>query len=349
MEWETLGYIAFISAMFLVSIVILVLANLQKIKNQIKEFREAYLTHFYIYLCFAVVGTTLIFVSVGLFVNNAIGYSILWAVIGGFLCYKGIRKILFLFPPAAPKEPQNNAQEALLDQRDIMQEKLKSSILRGSICCLVVSLVFFGISYNKIAKMNQRALEVLSQPVDRTGYVWLVRFNEDYKNASIIEKAFFDHKSDIRTRQEQLQAYVEEYAKDIEQQIDALEPCTVIYSENHCEEIWANISQVDLIESDTFDAAVLPYVSNFSKLTEYKESIVRLQESYKVTCSTCYGSGTVACSYCGGSGVLPVKWYSEGDWGAVSYSNYDCNTCGGSGKKSCHCNGRSIYIYEDQR
>lgn len=43
------------------------------------------------------------------------------------------------------------------------------------------------------------------------------------------------------------------------------------------------------------------------------------------------GSSRSKCRSCNGSGKQLVKWYSEGDWGEVSYTTYDCSACGGTG------------------
>lgn len=46
-----------------------------------------------------------------------------------------------------------------------------------------------------------------------------------------------------------------------------------------------------------------------------------------------YSSGSGKCSVCNGRGKVSVKWYSEGDWGDVSYTSYDCTACGGDGRR----------------
>lgn len=43
------------------------------------------------------------------------------------------------------------------------------------------------------------------------------------------------------------------------------------------------------------------------------------------------GTLRVKCSRCDGKGKIVVKWYSEGDWGEVSYSSYTCTACNGRG------------------
>ena len=70
----------------------------------------------------------------------------------------------------------------------------------------------------------------------------------------------------------------------------------------------------------------------------------RYDESNKKVCADCGGRGSTYCYDCNGRGKKSVKFYSEGDWGYVSYSNYDCSSCDGRGRIECkRCNGKGYY------
>lgn len=49
--------------------------------------------------------------------------------------------------------------------------------------------------------------------------------------------------------------------------------------------------------------------------------------------SSSSGKGSSKCSSCNGSGKRVVKWYSNGDWGEVSYTTYKCTACNGTGRR----------------
>lgn len=70
----------------------------------------------------------------------------------------------------------------------------------------------------------------------------------------------------------------------------------------------------------------------------------RYDESNKVKCTKCNGVGSYSCSDCNGHGKRAVNFYSEGNWGFESYSNYECTDCNGRGRIDCsRCYGEGYY------
>ena len=349
MEWETLGYIVFMAAMWLIVLAVLYFKNRERIKKAVDRFLNAHLLHYYIFVVLAVIGITLLIIGIGLLVLNVPGAGILLMAIGGLLSFQIFSWLRELFPPKEPKKPENPIQEELAEKRPLMVKWRNYSILSGIGCTLIVLLVFFFVGLSQVNQLNDYVRDVLDDPVDENGYYTFYHLEQALKDSSIVQKCFVGGTADVRNRRNQLDAYVLEYAAQIEKKIDGLEPVTKINSEEHNNQIRGAISDVNLDDTMLFDSAVLEHVSNYDKFVKYTDDYYSLLSRYEVSCGTCYGSGTVSCSACDGRGKKLVTWYSEGDWGDTSYSSYTCKTCGGSGSRSCHCGGRSRYVFEDGR
>lgn len=126
------------------------------------------------------------------------------------------------------------------------------------------------------------------------------------------------------------EAFVNSVIDDLSAEIAALEKVDKIESYERFCELKEEIAHIENHEGKGFSERV----ENYGDFETYKKDFWELVETYKAECDRCSGRGTFSCSYCGGSGVKVVTWYSEGDWGDISYSSYDCKRCSG-GRVNC--------------
>lgn len=78
---------------------------------------------------------------------------------------------------------------------------------------------------------------------------------------------------------------------------------------------------------DDADPEVQALVKNYYVLESAEKQIQAAKDAEKAATTT----SKKTCDYCNGTGKVVVKWYSEGDWGEVSYSSYKCTQCNGKG------------------
>lgn len=78
---------------------------------------------------------------------------------------------------------------------------------------------------------------------------------------------------------------------------------------------------------DNADPEVQALVKNYYVLESAEKQIQAAKDAEKAATTT----SKKTCDYCNGTGKVVVKWYSEGDWGEVSYSSYKCPQCNGKG------------------
>lgn len=78
---------------------------------------------------------------------------------------------------------------------------------------------------------------------------------------------------------------------------------------------------------DGADPEVQALVKNYYVLESAEKQIQAAKDAEKAATTT----SKKTCDYCNGTGKVVVKWYSEGDWGEVSYSSYKCTQCNGKG------------------
>lgn len=248
------------------------------------------------------------------------------------------------------------ASKALKREKEAGKNELKKKyILAGvvgvlSVCFIaVIAGAIYGV--NEASYLNYRAEKLIEEAVVNEGvFEELEEFDEYYNSKDAIARLFFSHKAEIEELRAQANNLVVERAKEIEETISKLKPCTKLSSYEEYRERYNELSALTLSEETAYDKNVKANVSNYAELEKHVADLDALIEKYRRVCSGCGGDGRGprrSCSSCGGSGRHVVTWYSHGDWGEKSYTSYSCNSCNGSGGSSTSCRscGGSGYIY----
>ena len=228
-----------------------------------------------------------------------------------------------------------------------LKKKIVTLISSVVAVAVLIPVIILTVNTSKgVYGRNAAAKKLLNATIDKNIYSYIEEFETECSQYNGLSGLFIGYKREIKEVIAKADNYVLEYAAELEDRIDKLQPVTMIESSEKYDEVRSNISSLCLYNSE-FDNRVKSHVSNYSKLEAYERDFEQLRDTYWVSCSGCGGDGDVSCSYCYGQGKNLVTWYEYGDWGETSYSTYDCNYCNGSGKKSCNiCSGRGgNFIY----
>jgi hypothetical protein len=212
----------------------------------------------------------------------------------------------------------------------------------------ILTVVGFGI-YGGI-QMNMRAEWLLDDAVGEDIFEEIDSYDEYYAKRDGLSKLFFTKQDEVDAKKAEAEAFLENKAQEVENQIAALEPVKDITTADQQREIYNKIREIQLYSIDEFEARLKEKVSNYNEFEAYVDNYNAICDRHTKTksCGSCGGDGRYSCSYCGGSGKCLVTWYEHGDWGEKSYTSYDCTRCNGRGRGSCGtCGGDGVYSYYD--
>ncbi len=284
-----------------------------------------------------------------------IGIMIAGEAFGGFMtaAIAGFFSWLFI---ACLKTQVTASAKRIEEEKAAGKNYLKKKyILAGVVAVLSVSFiaVIAGTIYgtNEASYINYKAEKMLEEAVvDESVFEDLEEFDEYYSEKDPIAKLFFSYKDEIEQLRAEADAFVAERAKEVEEGINNLKPCTKLSSYEEYAEKKNEIDSLRLSADDSFEKRVRSLVTNYADYEKYCEDFDSLCSNYIRKCTACGGDGSSSssCGSCGGSGKKLVTWYSQGDWGETSYSSYTCGSCNGSGRsrRSCGaCNNGYIYNF----
>ena len=296
------------------------------------------------WICFFVflLGLALCVGGIGLFTAGStfVGTMLLIAggcgVYGGYMAMKG----------TAQKIKKQLAEDKEKGEKTLRRQVIRHMVVTSVLGVLLISGIVFSGAIIQGMELNGKAKDLLSRPVDAEVFEDLEELQQQLSWKSGYEKLFFTYGDELEQLEQECEQLVKQRAAEIMAGIDELPVCTSLNSAAQYVELKNQVRALELSYKDKFDTRVRPLVTNYETLEDYANALETLNESYKVKCDLCYGSGSRSCEYCNGSGKKVVEWYSNGDWGEVSYTSYDCTRCGGDGRDSCGRCGGSGGHYE---
>lgn len=231
--------------------------------------------------------------------------------------------------------------------RNTLTKKEKTKLLLSACGILIVLIagVVFITGFVNASDVNKEISALADETDGRTTTAIILRLDKRIPELGPVARLFVHTGQLDRIRQENEQ-FITRQAQELSGQISSLEPCTAIGSREEYSEIQNHIASLLLDEESTVDMVIREKVANYSDLLTYQSDFYALVETYKELCSRCGGRGSVTCDSCEGRGQKAVKWYSEGDWGEVSYSSYECTSCDGRGRRGCSCSDGYVYNFD---
>lgn len=224
--------------------------------------------------------------------------------------------------------------------KTLRKEVTKFSLCMSALVVVGVTGLVLATAVTSARRMNSYAEQLLKEPIDSYVFEEIEEYDEKIKSVNKIGEMFFTKKNQVEKFKAEAQALITDRAEEINAEIAALTPVTSLNSTEQYNEIRSKISNIQLDDDSAFDAKVKEHITDYSTFETYKANFDKLCESCKITCGSCHGDGgsskTTSCSSCYGRGKIAVKWYSEGDWGEVSYTSYTCKSCNGKGRKTTH-------------
>lgn len=315
-------------------------------------------------LAFLLAGLGLLALMVVLVINDSVFFASVLLMIGCLMTYGGFQMI-----KGAAANLKKQLEEEKAEGVKTTRKSITKHIVVTVAVLLVVALGFVGYAGFEGARyVNSSAEMCLTGDFTEYSLANLERLEAEVAQMSPVEKLFFLYEEEMQDYRARYFENVEQRAREITAAIDGLVPCTQIESNSHYRQLLDAVEALELDDRDDYEASILSRVDNYDKLEAYLQQVEAVRDTYKHTCTDCEGRGYFTCTRCGGSGggscsscdgkgKKVVTWYSNGDWGEVSYSSYDCSSCNGrgrydcsscsNGRDDCSCEDGNVYIYEN--
>ena len=210
--------------------------------------------------------------------------------------------------------------------------KRRKIIIVASVVCFAVA-AFLLLSVLQVSEAEKLISDIGIVDLDSKESIE----NAEKAVSSFIFKWQFDSVNNInflKEKRDEYDALVNQNINAISSAIENLSSKQVKYTSSFEKELQA-------VRNNYNDAVpdVQAGIDNYETLKSVEVQFDARKERCKHSCDR-----YISCSHCGGRGRLPVKFYSQGDWGEVSYSSYDCPKCSGKGHFTCsRCNGYGYY------
>ena len=210
--------------------------------------------------------------------------------------------------------------------------KRRKIIIAASVVCFVIA-AFLLLSVLKVNKAEMLISDIGIVDLDSKESIE----KAEKTVSSFIFKWQFDNVNNINLLKEKR----DEYDALVNQNIDAISSAIESLASKQVKYTSSFEKELQAVRKKYNDAVpdVQAGIDNYETLKSVEDQFDARKERCKHSCDR-----YISCSYCGGKGRLPVKFYSQGDWGEVSYSSYDCPKCSGKGHFTCSkCNGYGYY------
>lgn len=196
--------------------------------------------------------------------------------------------------------------------------------------CLVAGIVLGG-AYSSVKNLRADLYDYSHQEIDRWMMNDIPYFEKKIDECGAIETLLIaDVIDDFEQYKLRAEDFIIEYAATISDEIDRLEPVTVLTSATHRADVESTLLRLEPDAQNYFGQRLMAHVRNYDKLKVCREAFDEALARCAAPCSYCE-LGRIACDRCGESGRVD---------GAI------CHHCDGVGSRDCtDCNGGTVYTY----
>ena len=196
--------------------------------------------------------------------------------------------------------------------------------------CLLSGVVLIN-AYTSVKDLKADLYDYSHQEVDRWIPNDIPYFEKQIAACGALEKLFLADAIEVFEQYKiKAEEFIIDYAAKLSDEIDLLEPVTVITSETHRGDIESILYRLEPDTQNYFGQRLMVHVRNYDKLEAYRKAYDEALARCASPCPHCK-NGRIACDNCGESG-------RDG--------NELCHHCDGIGSWDCpECNGGTLYTY----
>ena len=226
-------------------------------------------------------------------------------------------------------------KSVVLEIKTTFTEKQKRRLVVSCCAILIFALLCYCFvdSFVSSTKLNSKMEKFVGSAVNESTVDTIVKMDKEIAQAGLFRNLFLKYMDEYDAIKSETEVMIANEAQRITDGIANWETPVKIESASEYQRLTNQLDKLTLNDNILFEKKVKAAVANYNELAQHKSDFDTLVDSYQKDCSSCSGRGRKACQSCNGMGKKGVKFYSEGDWGYTSYSNYKCTSCNGSGKK----------------